>query len=286
MLAMADDLLPSCSPRAGRRPRRRLFASRLRTTAVLPWWQAFAFLLGAAVIWAVGRLVWLLVADEIQYRTCDPDQPLVMVKQNFLPQDVFDELRERSIGDEMAGTATVLNDYNFAMTTGWVVRFNRDGVERFQADERIRWTLPFFNRVADRASNAFVLNLLVCKQTGNVSSDAVGAHGDDTLAILASGDFMAHKVNVLYTVVPSNMEGGELEVWPWEHAFDELNKAVVTPVENTMVEFRGDAYHKVKGFSSPSKGHRIGIVLEQYRVPDIFYDKTVPFCFGNDCPDM
>lgn len=91
------------------------------------------------------------------------------------------------------------------------------------------------------------------------------------------------QVNVLYTVIPPNLRGGELEVWPWESDSTELNKVIVFPEENAMVEFRGDACHRVRGFRSGNGLPRISLVVEQYRVPTDLYKYTNVYCFGHEC---
>ena len=79
------------------------------------------------------------------------------------------------------------------------------------------------------------------------------------------------------------MKGGELEVWPFEYKDSEYTKVVIQPRENAMVEFRGDAGHRVKGFSSPSGGQRVSLVIEQYQLSPSDYSRSVEFCIAEDC---
>ena len=85
----------------------------------------------------------------------------------------------------------------------------------------------------------------------------------------------------------------------------EAPAVVVAPAENTLVRFRGDAYHRVQAFALPGEGgsgagrsggeeseeefagtfdgaaalgrQRVSLVLEQYRIPASHYDMTKRF---------
>ena len=87
------------------------------------------------------------------------------------------------------------------------------------------------------------------------------------------------------------MNGGELELakfpddWLDRHGLDprrayrdsdlgddvlHFEHAKVTPVENKLVRFRGDAHHRVLPFAtSVQGGTRVSLVLEQHRLPAI-----------------
>jgi hypothetical protein len=88
-----------------------------------------------------------------------------------------------------------------------------------------------------------------------VCTGSVKMHVDDTLAHTKAGtSFLAHTVSVLYVNVPSDMHGGQLEtlgtredVYGAEGGFiEKAPAAVITPMENDWVEFRGDALHQVR----------------------------------------
>ena len=88
---------------------------------------------------------------------------------------------------------------------------------------------------------------------------------------------LAHSVSVLYIRVPGDIEGGELCLRrptrdeggnnvTYKKDDSKRIDAEVGPVENVLCRFRGDAEHAVRTFSS-SKGNRISLVLEQYKIP-------------------
>lgn len=93
--------------------------------------------------------------------------------------------------------------------------------------------------------------------------------------------FLAHSVSVVYVSVPSDMKGGDLELFgPGETASfekdsdtEELGRPdlrdseLVTPIENMLVEFRGDSWHQVQGYSTETSEKRISLVLEQFKLP-------------------
>ncbi|CAD7697509.1 unnamed protein product [Ostreobium quekettii] len=239
---------------------------------------------GAAIAFAV--LVTLVTAGLVfrspkpLMRTTSPrDQPLATVHHGFLPPAQFERVSRISNAQiDGALDADTLDGY----ISGWMVKFNRRGLERVRAMELYADAVPYLEAVLVNESNAFVLNTVVAKEPAP-GADAVNAHFDNTVAIREQGIFLAHQVNVLYVSLPDRMEGGQLEVWPMEFEDSEYGKAVIHPLENMMVEFRGDAGHRVRGFRSPSGGKRVSLVLEQYRIPRSSYGNTVDFCQGQEC---
>lgn len=83
--------------------------------------------------------------------------------------------------------------------------------------------------------------------------------------------------------MPEGFKGGQIEVWPNKEEYTEYTKASLSPVENMMVEFRGDAFHKVKGFTSHNNEERISLVFEQYQIDDEFYPYTIEYCINTEC---
>ena len=66
---------------------------------------------------------------------------------------------------------------------------------------------------------------------------------------------------MLYVDLPADIEGGGLEIkCPESGALSS-----VSPSENSVCKFRGDAEHAVRNFTGAT--NRISVVLEQYRVP-------------------
>ncbi|GMH38548.1 hypothetical protein BSKO_06432 [Bryopsis sp. KO-2023] len=246
---------------------------------------------GFCLLLALGALYVLSgVSLERIYISCSPGQPLVRVYHSFLPENVF-----RSISDVLPThpliTQNQLDGDNFQNTTGWLVKFNRDGLEKLRTIPAYAMLLPYIDATIRPEANAFVFNLLVCHQPSewHAGMEAVGTHLDDTIALSSVGEwywgetFLAHQVNVLYTNLPEGIEGGEVEVWPFESENSETGKAVVTPAENAMVEFRGDAYHRVRAFRSPSGKPRLSLVFEQYKIHPWLYPRTIPFCENTQC---
>lgn len=164
------------------------------------------------------------------------------------------------------------------------MKFNLEGIEQFKRIADLQLVLPFFERVRKTESNAFVMNLLIADQTPP-GKDAVGVHQDNTVGIDHEDDFYAHQVDVLYVKIPEGFQGGELEAWDEQFEESEYNKIVVQPSDNTLVEFKGTAFHRVRRFTSNGEP-RIGLVLEQYRIEPRFFDLTVEFCLNEKCDEV
>lgn len=91
-----------------------------------------------------------------------------------------------------------------------------------------------------------------------------------------SKKIMPYQTNVLYVFVPEDMQGGQLEAWDYDaHPATIMHgaQASVTPVENRMAFFRGDAQHQVRSYKAPMKDTlRASLVLEQYDIPEEYRD--------------
>mmetsp|Transcript_69216 Transcript_69216/g.218992 ORF Transcript_69216/g.218992 Transcript_69216/m.218992 type:complete len:89 (+) Transcript_69216:24-290(+) len=55
----------------------------------------------------------------------------------------------------------------------------------------------------------------------------------------------------------------------------------VTLILKTLAAFRGDAFHRVMGFDSPSGGQRMSVVLEQYKLQPSHYAASTRYTFEN-----
>jgi hypothetical protein len=75
------------------------------------------------------------------------------------------------------------------------------------------------------------------------------------------------------------MVGGRLNIWPIGADDDELAESLtVTPAENKVLRFRGDALHQVLKHQSPHlKQSRVSLVVEQYVVPERYYSALPRF---------
>mmetsp|Transcript_2926 Transcript_2926/g.8652 ORF Transcript_2926/g.8652 Transcript_2926/m.8652 type:complete len:308 (-) Transcript_2926:179-1102(-) len=248
----------------------------------------------------------LIAHHVIVHRTNDPSAPLVLERtEDFLtPEDMEALMGGLRNQTHMLTKPDSLNDWTvFGSSRGFVVRFNAEGVDRFRADKRYAPMVPLFDRLRANESNAFVMNVLVIPPTpaqrdaGNASHTphAIGCHIDQDVAIrvpIFVRTFTAHEVNVLYASVPDHMVGGELELHPFLGGIPghgAVPEQVVMPASNTLVRFRGDAYHCVRPhFDSPAHkecvhgacaldGARVSVVLEQYRIPSGWYRRTRVF---------
>mmetsp|Transcript_69215 Transcript_69215/g.218991 ORF Transcript_69215/g.218991 Transcript_69215/m.218991 type:complete len:104 (+) Transcript_69215:79-390(+) len=92
--------------------------------------------------------------------------------------------------------------------------------------------------------------------------------------------------------VPKDMDGGELHVFDYngntppaekQHSVETFRPPdeLISPVENTRIAFRGDAFHRVMGFDSPSGGQRMSVVLEQYKLQPSHYAASTRYTFEN-----
>lgn len=153
-----------------------------------------------------------LIQNPFFITSCNAEQPLVDIKDNFLSKEVFGELVEclhshpLVVGNELDGK-------NFKGTRGFVIKFSEEGITDFRAHRYFACLAPYFDAVRFPRANAFVMNLLICEfASGNDDSNknglAVGTHLDNTIAIRSWRHFLAHQVNVLYAVVPKDMTGG------------------------------------------------------------------------------
>ena len=94
------------------------------------------------------------------------------------------------------------------------------------------------------------------------------------MAILTTDEaYVAHRVDVLYIDLPTDMDGGKLHVWrPQLGVAGVAGRGGVPPADETvapalnmLVRFRGDAKHGVQGFDSATDTPRVSLVLEQYQ---------------------
>ena len=228
--------------------------------------------------------------------TCPADQPLVEVRPRGLADSAFSGLAAAVQSHPWLMRPNRLSE-SFAGTRGFVVRFNRRGLDaRVRSHPQLQGLLPFVDAAALPAANVFVLNVLVVRPAAAASTDApppappqegggawwedaqlaVKRHLDITGAICsASHSYVAHQVDVLYVAVPAGMRGGRLLVWPPEPPGRPASvpppAEIVAPAANTWVSFRGDAKHGVERCDLPSGGSdavRVSLVLEQYVCPE------------------
>lgn len=95
------------------------------------------------------------------------------------------------------------------------------------------------------------------------------------------------------------MEGGDLELFgpsKPRSVGEDLNTEengkpdlrdpeVVTPIENMLVEYRGDSWHQVQGYSTETSEKRISLVLEQFKLSDSDEQHFPPY-YEDDYTDL
>lgn len=113
----------------------------------------------------------LTVFSFYPFISCLPDQPLVREVKSAMPPDVFAEMQACLSNHPLTG-GPVLGQNAFGKTRGFVIAFNREGLEEFRHDVRFECLHPYFERAALQEANAWVMNLLVCHQP-SYSSDVV-----------------------------------------------------------------------------------------------------------------
>ena len=247
-------------------------------------WRNVARCVALAGALAVAAHAWDQSVAEGRYLTTTSDQPLVTREREFLAREDFERVRACAMRHPLLRIKGELNENSFGKTRGFVIKFNEDGIERFRSDGAYECFAPVFDRLRVPLTNAFVMNLLLC-ELGNydeydANGLAVGVHLDDTVGIFSKHSFIAHQVSVLYLSVPSDMEGGQLDLFSYGDGVtpgDGDPEEVVAPEENLMATFRGDAFHRVRSYRARSKTERVSLVLEQYFIDDRHYGKTKRF---------
>lgn len=274
----------------GRRPP----SSTLRSTCLL--------LLAAVGIFAAGFFAGKLLTEEEYYdpvprgvpRVTDPtdlhygdqdllvrnanrSQPILQYMDNALPDDEFLALqvcmREHPMRHSNANDGKT-----FAGTKGFVLSFNEDGIEELERNGLFKCMAPFFHRHRVPVANAWVLNMVWADVTAYDRSFAIERHTDNALVLDYPGDgeeyVMPYQTSVLYISVPDAMVGGEIEAYPYESDWEDMDAGVVKPSgavkpkENRMSYFPGDSWHQVRAYSAPRKDKlRASLVLESYNIP-------------------
>jgi len=246
---------------------------------------------------------WSIMWAEVPIISCAPGQALYERHDGL-----FNPERKASLLDSIlshpsaqAGATEQLLSDAFAASRGFLLKFNREGLEqlkRHEAHADMRFLMPYIDAVRDPHANAFVLNTVLIAPRNvsveaseateaTVSGAAIKIHRDNTLGIDSARCWLAHSVSVYYLQVPEEMVGGALELYeelPNEH---DLPDGRIVPADGELVVFRGDAYHRVTAASLgpdaaspaalPTKEEehlRVSLVLEQYRVPESSYHLT------------
>ena len=222
--------------------------------------------------------------SKVRYLTTTEEQPFATVTDNFLTFSEYAAVKRCALEHPKLRVRGGLNDAGFSKTRGFVVKFNLEGVDKFQTSPDYACFAPVFEKLRLPEANAFVMNVLLCElgdyDQYNADELSVGMHLDTTVGIYSRHMFIAHQVSVLYNSVPEDMVGGELEMFPYGTGYPEFEAAPgkkVTPKENTLVTFRGDAFHQVRSYKTKTGSERVSLVLEQYKIDKDMYGKTVRY---------
>lgn len=88
----------------------------------------------------------------------------------------------------------------------------------------------------------------------------------------------------MYVSVPEDMKGGELELlgdretaFPNEEENEPKAIEAIAPTHNLHAEFRGDSFHRVRGYATDTSTLRISLVLEQYKLEEEDAQYLIPY---------
>lgn len=245
-----------------------------------------------ALIIVLVTLVRLFIRYKFRpktFITCTEDQPLMEVKENFLNFLEYEKIRKCTLNHPRLKIPSSLSSSSFSKTRGFVVKFNKEGVDSFLNHPDYGDCYgDLFEKMRLPETNAYVFNALLCELSDyddwKNNQTSVGLHLDQTVGLQglkADHQFLAHQVNVLYVDVAADMKGGELE--GWRYGSGDLKQSdllkphlSIKPEKNKLVMFRGDSFHQVKAYhTSESTTKRLSLVLEQYKINDEFVPNTV-----------
>lgn len=188
--------------------------------------------------------------------------------RDALPADQFEALKVALMTSPFVAKSQL--NGAFVTSRGFGVAFTAEGRARVEAE--LPAVAPFLELAIDGLAesrlqsfwlrkrvprpNAWYMNLLLVGTAGGVAP-----HVDATLS-RAAGDLEAtpRVVSVLYLQVP-DCGGGELVL-----AREQKLKGVIHPSAGTLLHFRGDLTHQVRGLDAeaPREAARASLVLEQY----------------------
>ena len=201
----------------------------------------------------------------------------------------YEKIRKCTLNYPRLKIPSALSSGSFSKTRGFVVKFNKEGVDSFLNHPGYGDCYgDLFEKMRLPETNAYVFNALLCELSDyddwKNNQTSVGLHLDQTVGLQglkADHQFLAHQVNVLYVDVAADMKGGELEGWRYGNGdlkqSDLLKPHLsIKPEKNKLVMFRGDSFHQVKAYhTSESTIKRLSLVLEQYKISDEFVPNTV-----------
>ena len=241
------------------------------------------------VIFALVRLCTRYWFRPSTFITCTEEQPLVKIEENFLNFLEYEKLRKCTMEHPRLHIPSALSTGAFSKTRGFVVKFNKEGVDSFLNHPDYGDCFgDLFNKMRLPETNAYVFNALLCELSDydewRNNKTTVGLHLDQTVGLeglQSNHQFLAHQVNVLYVDVAPDMKGGELEGWRYMKGDLKVSDLpnphmTIKPEKNKLVMFRGDTFHQVKAYhTAHSTTKRLSLVLEQYKISDEYFPNTV-----------
>ncbi|CAN8068305.1 unnamed protein product [Agarophyton chilense] len=216
---------------------------------------------------------------DIFVRNANLNQPLLQAKDHAMPTNEFRHLQE-CLREHPMRFHNVNDDNTFNGTRGFLLSFNERGIAEMESSEMFTCLKEYFRRYRLPDTNGWVLNMVWADIPDFKKELTIQRHTDDAIVLNYTGSkkIMPFQTNVLYVFVPEGMEGGQLEAWDYDaHPMSILNgpQAKVSPAENRMAFFRGDAQHQVRSYKAPLNDKlRASLVLEQYNIP-AEYEKYV-----------
>lgn len=236
--------------------------------------------------------------ESFMYFSNPPNQPLYIINDTFFSEQEFQSLRDCVLSHPLIGY-NELNQNGFSTTKGLLIRWNKDGDSRLRAEPHLACLIPYYDKLRFDKANGFVMNILVAppmKNAEEATKASVGRHIDDTLKLVdtegSKPEFAAHEVSVLYIQVPEGLQGGALKIFTpdmsdgEESEDEEAEKKdetfeILPPKTGRLVRFRGDAPHEVLGCYGGDGRPRVSLILEQYKVPKLWYGATETFDCGH-----
>jgi predicted 2-oxoglutarate/Fe(II)-dependent dioxygenase YbiX len=159
-------------------------------------------------------------------------------------------------GQILACPYFAVNNLNrdFVGTKGFSVVFRRSHLAI--VEQRFPYFQPYLERSLQPECNAFYLNPLLLK-----AGSRVDPHIDRSLRSYCKTIHPPAVVSVLYVVVPTDLQGGELVLRSAKRQVGQIS-----PQANTLLFFQGDLTHSVNPVSSAAS--RLSLVCEQYSLEE------------------
>ena len=113
---------------------------------------------------------------------------MAAVTDNFLTFSEYAAVKRCALEHPKLRVRGGLNDAGFSKTRGFVVKFNLEGVDKFQTPRLPACFAPVFEKLRLPEANAFVMNVLLCElgdyDQYNADELSVGMHLDTTVGFI------------------------------------------------------------------------------------------------------